>query len=309
MTIPTSHQGLTGNWFSRLLHRMSKPLTSNRDQGQISCLPGRKVGADLVLSAFLGRGAFSEVWSVSPSEQTEVLPLAAKCVRTTSLESTSEIDCWRQVPPHPLVVSLHSVVTDGSDSFLILDRVDGVELYKLIVDAWQDNGGVRGLPEADVARFFHQLCQAVLHVHAAGVAHRDIKTDNIIIDRTTNTVRLVDFGLATTERFSNEKIGSRQYQSPEMLAGKYNTQSQDVWGCGVVLYAMLTGQLPFNARQPWQLVRLIETGVYRTPTNISSEAKDLISQMLSVDASSRISLEEAMRHPFVARWTGSTSRV
>jgi len=136
-----------------------------------------------------------------------------------------------------------------------------------------------------------------LHTHQ--VSHRDLKPENILLDE-DNNVKLADFGLSNIMKdgiFLYSSCGSPNYAAPELINGKYyNGCSIDIWSCGVILYTLLTGTLPFNEKQTSKLYQKIRDCKYTLPENISDPGKDLIFRMLQKDPLNRISIAEIKQH-------------
>jgi 5'-AMP-activated protein kinase catalytic alpha subunit len=130
------------------------------------------------------------------------------------------------------------------------------------------------------------------------------KPENLLLDD-QNNVKLADFGLSNTMRdgfFLKTSCGSPNYAAPEVISGKlYAGPEVDVWSCGVILYALLCGSLPFDDDNIPNLFRKIKGGVYSLPTYLSEQARDLIPKMLVVDPLQRISLADIKKHPFYQR--------
>ncbi|XP_038635107.1 serine/threonine-protein kinase Chk1 isoform X2 [Scyliorhinus canicula] len=109
-----------------------------------------------------------------------------------------------------------------------------------------------GMPEVDAHRFFQQLIAGVEYLHSIGITHRDIKPENLLLDDRDN-LKLSDFGLATVyrhnsrERLLNKMCGTLPYVAPELLRRKeFRAEPVDIWSCGIVLVAMLAGELPWD---------------------------------------------------------------
>ncbi|XP_044293613.1 serine/threonine-protein kinase Chk1 isoform X2 [Varanus komodoensis] len=109
-----------------------------------------------------------------------------------------------------------------------------------------------GMPESEAQKFFHQLIAGVVYLHSIGVTHRDIKPENLLLDERDN-LKISDFGLATVfkyngrERLLNKICGTLPYVAPEVLKRKeFHAEPVDVWSCGIVLTAMLAGELPWD---------------------------------------------------------------
>ena len=149
--------------------------------------------------------------------------------------------------------------------------------------------------ENEARKIFQQIIFGLEYLHTHRVCHRDLKPENILLDGNKN-VKIADFGLSNIMRdgiFLYSSCGSPNYAAPELINGKYyNGCSIDIWSCGVILYTLLTGTLPFNEKQTVKLYKKIRECKYPMPENISEEAKDLIYRMLQKDPLNRISISE-----------------
>ena len=136
-------------------------------------------------------------------------------------------------------------------------------------------------------------------MHANGVSHRDLKPENILLDKDRN-VKLADFGLSNKMKDGNflySSCGSPNYAAPELINGKsYNGVLIDIWSSGVILYTILTGQLPFNEKQANKLYQKIRECRYNIPKTVKEEARDLIERMLQKNPLDRISIGEIKQH-------------
>jgi len=160
-----------------------------------------------------------------------------------------EVQLMRKVN-HRNVVRTYDVGTDGPFTYFTMEYVPGVQLEKYILN--------QNLPVEQIVNYMSQICEALGAIHAAGIIHRDLKPANIIILE-DGTLRIADFGVARTE-ISNltahdEIVGSVCYIAPEIWLGKKITHSVDLYSLGVILYEMLTGDVPFDGETPAELMR------------------------------------------------------
>lgn len=148
---------------------------------------------------------------------------------------------------------------------------------------------------------FQQLISGVEYCHQHMVVHRDLKPENLLLDA-EQQLRIADFGLSNVMKdgdFFKTSCGSPNYAAPEVISGKlYAGPEVDVWSCGVILYALLCGSLPFDDENIPNLFKKIKGGIFTLPGHMSDEIKDLISRMLVVDPLQRITIPEIRRH----RW-------
>jgi len=177
---------------------------------------------------------------------------------------------------------------------LFVEYAPGGELFELIVEL--DN-----LPEHTARKFFQQIISGVDYCHRNMVVHRDLKPENLLLDECQN-VRIADFGLSNMMEdgdFLFTSCGSPDYAAPEVISGDmYAGPEVDVWSCGVILYALVCGHLPFDDDSIPELFRKIKMGDYTFPKNLNPDVKHLISRMLQVNPMKRITIAEVRRHPW-----------
>eukprot|EP00542_Grammatophora_oceanica_P017530 CAMPEP_0194030052 /NCGR_PEP_ID=MMETSP0009_2-20130614/3654_1 /TAXON_ID=210454 /ORGANISM="Grammatophora oceanica, Strain CCMP 410" /LENGTH=677 /DNA_ID=CAMNT_0038669915 /DNA_START=104 /DNA_END=2137 /DNA_ORIENTATION=- len=195
---------------------------------------------------------------------------------------------------HPHIIRLYEVIDTPTDIFLVNEYVSGGELFDYIVS--------KGRLSADEARnFFHQIISGVEYCHFQKIVHRDLKPENLLLDANQN-IKIADFGLSNLMRdgdFLRTSCGSPNYAAPEVISGHlYAGPEVDVWSCGVILYALLCGSLPFDDESIPNLFRKIKSGMYSLPTHLSQLAKNLIPRMLEVDPMKRITIPEIRLHPW-----------
>lgn len=200
---------------------------------------------------------------------------------------------------HPNIMSLYEVWENKSELYLIMEYVDGGELFDVLVN----NGK---LPEHEAVFYFKQIIQGVSYLHKFNICHRDLKPENILLDKTNQKIKIADFGMAALElsdTLLTTSCGSPHYASPEIIKGmRYNGSPSDVWSCGVILYALLAGYLPFNDSDIKTLLGKVQKGKYDFPDHFSPESKDLIDSMLKVNADDRIHINEIEIHPLMMKY-------
>ncbi|KAF6003191.1 serine threonine-protein kinase [Cyanidiococcus yangmingshanensis] len=195
---------------------------------------------------------------------------------------------------HKHLIKLYEVIECPSDIFVVTEYISGGELFDFIVERGR-------LPEADARRFFQQLIGGVEYCHRHMIIHRDLKPENLLLDENLN-IKIADLGLANISRdgeFLRTSCGSPNYAAPEVISGKpYAGPEVDIWSCGVILFALLCGSLPFDDESIAALFRRIKSGQYQMPSYLSPGARDLISKMLVVDPLARITIEQIRKHPW-----------
>ncbi|KAG0568994.1 hypothetical protein M758_6G053700 [Ceratodon purpureus] len=193
---------------------------------------------------------------------------------------------------HPHIIRLYEVIETPTDIFVVMEYVKSGELFDYIVEKGR-------LGEDEARRFFQQIISGVEYCHRNMVVHRDLKPENLLLDSKCN-VKIADFGLSNIMRdghFLKTSCGSPNYAAPEVISGKlYAGPEVDVWSCGVILYALLCGSLPFDDENIPNLFKKIKGGIYTLPSHLSPGARDLIPRMLLVDPMKRVTIPEIRQH-------------
>mmetsp|Transcript_2344 Transcript_2344/g.7017 ORF Transcript_2344/g.7017 Transcript_2344/m.7017 type:complete len:506 (-) Transcript_2344:768-2285(-) len=195
---------------------------------------------------------------------------------------------------HPHIIRLYEVIETPQDIYVVMEFVKAGELFDYIVEKGR-------LLEDEARHFFQQIVSGVEYCHRNMVVHRDLKPENLLLD-SHNNVKIADFGLSNVMRdghFLKTSCGSPNYAAPEVISGRlYAGPEVDVWSCGVILYALLCGSLPFDDENIPNLFKKIKGGIYNLPSHLSPGARDLIPRMLLVDPLKRITIPEIRQHPW-----------
>lgn len=193
---------------------------------------------------------------------------------------------------HPHIIRLYEVIDTPSDIFVVMEYVSGGELFDYIVSRGR-------LPPDEARHFFHQIISGIEYCHYHKIVHRDLKPENLLLDA-DNNIKLADFGLSNVSHdgdFLRTSCGSPNYAAPEVISGNlYAGAEVDVWSCGVILYALLCGTLPFDDESIPNLFKKIKSGMYSLPTHLSQSSRDLILRMLVVDPMKRITIADVRKH-------------
>jgi 5'-AMP-activated protein kinase, catalytic alpha subunit len=180
-----------------------------------------------------------------------------------------------------------------------MEHVNAGELFDYIVRHER-------VDDAMAAKFFSQILDGVEYLHENGVCHRDLKPENLLLEKQSNNLKIIDFGLSNLYKFPHETLqtacGSPCYAAPEMIAGKeYHGLKVDTWSCGVILFAMLCGYLPFEDPNTDKLYKKILNCDYSIPNYISESGKDLIQKILNTDPEERYNLMQIRSHPWFVK--------
>ncbi|KAI8144169.1 kinase-like domain-containing protein [Fennellomyces sp. T-0311] len=261
----------------------------------------RKLIGDYYLGKTLGKGASGRVKLGVHRHTGE--QVAIKIISKTHLAANPAIEkavrreiAIMKLIHHPNVMSLVDVIDDDNspDLHLILEYVEGGELFEYLVSKGK-------LGENEARHHFQQMILGLDYCHHHLICHRDLKPENLLLD-SSNNIKIADFGMASLQPAGSmleTSCGSPHYASPEIVAGMpYNGAASDIWSCGVILYALLTGHLPFDDDNIRQLLKKVKSGKYSMPETISRNAQDLIRRILVVDPAKRLTMEQIMAHPW-----------
>jgi serine/threonine protein kinase len=247
----------------------------------------------------IGRGAFSvvrEAFNKMTGEKVAVKSIRTKFIKNKLL--MREIEIMKKVGNHPNILKLYEVYETKKHLYLVLELVTGGELFDQIV--------ARGeYSEKDASNIVQQIIAAVAHLHANGIAHRDLKPQNLLCAGPNgDDIRVADFGLSKIfgeGEYLETCCGSPEYVAPEVLECKPYDKACDLWSVGVITYVLLTGCFPFWDKNNAVLYEKIRNVDYGWPegVEISPEAKHLIQHLIEKHPERRYTAEQALAHPWV----------
>ncbi|XP_012734639.2 serine/threonine-protein kinase BRSK2 isoform X8 [Fundulus heteroclitus] len=193
---------------------------------------------------------------------------------------------------HPHVLKLHDVYENKKYLYLVLEHVSGGELFDYLVKKGR-------LTPKEARKFFRQIISALDFCHSHSICHRDLKPENLLLDE-KNNIRIADFGMASLQvgdSLLETSCGSPHYACPEVIRGeKYDGRKADAWSCGVILFALLVGALPFDDDNLRNLLEKVKLGVFHMPHFIPPDCQNLLRGMIEVDATKRMTLEQIQKH-------------
>ena len=267
---------------------------------QASLKVRRRVGK-YELGRTIGEGTFAKVRFAKDTESGD--PVAIKILDKAKVQKHGLVEqirreiCTMKLIQHPNVVRLHEVMGSKARIFIVLEYVTGGELHDIIA--------ARGsLKEDEARRYFQQLINAVDYCHSRGVYHRDLKLENLLLD-TAGNLKVSDFGLsaiseqAKADGLLHTTCGTPNYVAPEVIEDKgYNGALADLWSCGVILFVMLAGYLPFEDDNVSALYKKISGAQFTCPAWFSDGAKRLIPRILDPNPSTRITIPQLLKDPW-----------
>ncbi|CAK6981843.1 calcium/calmodulin-dependent protein kinase type IV [Scomber scombrus] len=253
------------------------------------------------LTTELGRGATSIVYRCE--EKNSQKSFAVKVLKKTIDKKIvrTEIGVLLRLS-HPNIIQLKEIFETDTDIALVLELVTGGELFDRIVE--------RGYySERDAAHVIKQILEAVAYLHGNGVVHRDLKPENLLYaDLSLDApLKIADFGLSKIidDQVTMKTVcGTPGYCAPEILRGNAYGPEVDMWSVGVILYILLCGFEPFfDARGDQYMYSRILNCDYEFVSpwwdDVSLNAKDLVSKLIVLDPHQRLSVQEALQHPWV----------
>lgn len=255
------------------------------------------------LGKLLGCGAFAKVYharNVRSGQSVAIKSINKQRIQKGNLAANikREISIMHRLR-HPHIVSLHEVLATKTKIYFVMDFAKGGELFAKIA---------KGRFSEDLSRkYFQQLISAVDYCHSHGVFHRDLKPENLLLDENWD-LKVTDFGLsAVTDQIRHDGLlhtlcGTPAYVAPEILAKKgYDGAKVDVWSCGVILFVLNAGYLPFNDTNLMTMYRKIYKGEFRCPKWTSTELRRFLSRILDPNPNTRITIHEILNDPWFKR--------
>ncbi|KAG2688929.1 hypothetical protein I3843_09G115800 [Carya illinoinensis] len=196
---------------------------------------------------------------------------------------------------HPNVIRMYEVMASKMKIYIVLEFVTGGELFDKIASKGR-------LKEDEARKYFQQLINAVDYCHSRGVFHRDLKPENLLLDA-NGVLKVSDFGLSALPQQVREDgllhttCGTPNYVAPEVINNKgYDGAKADLWSCGVILFVLMAGYLPFEESNLMALYKKIFKADFTCPPWFSSSAKKLIKRILDPNPSTRITIAEVIEN-------------
>uniref|UniRef100_A0A7S1TI29 Protein kinase domain-containing protein n=1 Tax=Compsopogon caeruleus TaxID=31354 RepID=A0A7S1TI29_9RHOD len=293
-------------------HRESTPPRSRRsdiaqEPESPSILNSPKLDEKYTLGHLLGEGNFAQVFMGYQKGTSEPVAIKKFYHRPNDGEMKraigQELEFFKLGLEHEFIVKTYEVVRDDATSCLVLEIMAGQDL-QVRLDL-RDR-----FHEGETREILVRIFAALSFLHSNGVMHRDIKPENILFSSDTdNRAKLADFGLCHIFPKDGSRLktdgmyGTPYYVAPEIARDERYTAKVDMWSCGVMMYQMLGGKLPFNAMTGNGVIRKVRKGNYNFNDpqwgTVSLVAKDLISKLMEVDPEKRYSAEQALHHPWI----------
>ena len=195
---------------------------------------------------------------------------------------------------HPNIIRVQDIKEDPKNYYIIMEYCKYGELFKQIISKKRLDPNISSF-------YFFQLINGLSYLHFNQIIHRDLKPENILLGE-NKILKIIDFGLSnfcSKNEYLSTPCGSPSYAPPEMIEGnKYNGMLGDIWSCGIILFVMLCGYLPFDGKNNNDLFNKIVKCKVKYPKNIDRNAIDLLKNILVANPNKRINLEQIKKHRF-----------
>ncbi len=259
------------------------------------------------LGDLLGTGAYGQVFEAFDVRTRE--KRAAKIVtRSSNLKSVEhlsrEIDIMKSIS-HPGIVQTYQIFDLKRKIYIVMEYVPGGDLFDFVAQH-------EVLSEAQASQTMGSIFEAVAYLHSRNIVHRDLKPENILCveKRWPLKIKITDFGFSTVldpdsvDNVMRTPVGTAYFMAPEIILNKGHGAPVDLWACGVILYTILTGRLPFPGRNRDEYFQNVSLGKPLFPPSlwkgISRDALYLVKGLLNVDPKKRLTALGAMNHNWIA---------
>ncbi|GLJ16543.1 hypothetical protein SUGI_0282970 [Cryptomeria japonica] len=247
----------------------------------------------------IGQGSFAKVRLARNTQTGEHFAIKVlnkeRILKDKMVEQIKREICTMRLVRHPNIVQLGEVMASKTKIYFVLEYVTGGELFNKIAQQ-------RKLKEDDARKYFQQLINAVDYCHSRGVYHRDLKPENLLLDSKGN-LKISDFGLSALSQQVKEDgllhttCGTPNYVAPEVIIDKgYDGAKADLWSCGVILFVLMAGYLPFDEPNIMALYKKIYKADFTCPNWFSPGARKLILSILEPNPNNRITIPEILEN-------------
>ena len=256
----------------------------------------------------LGSGAYGEVWLCDhkiTQETRAVKILFKEGMEPSDIKNRTvfiEVEILKSLD-HPNILKVYEYFEDQEKYYIVMEYCKNGDVFGML----EKTGPFQ---EKVAARVMKQLLSALNYLHKQKIIHRDVKPENLLLADSENNddvnIKLIDFNIATVKTKDLDVQGTIDYMAPEVFKGNYDEKC-DVWGAGVILYVLMSGGVPFGGGDDDELIRknilkarpVLEKGIWN---NVSKECRDLIARLLNKSPTSRLSAEQALKHPWILKY-------
>ena len=255
--------------------------------------------SDYEIKETIGKGTFSVVKlgiNKITKEKVAIKILKKKKMQKSKDKSRleREISILKRLN-HINVIKIYKITEELENYYIVMEYCENGELFNYIV-------AHQRLSEEETSYFFYQLINGLDYIHHKNIVHRDLKPENLLLSK-DNILKIVDFGLSNYYYLDGKLLstpcGSPCYASPEMVCGnRYNGFRIDIWSCGIIIFAMICGYLPFEDPDNEILFKKIMKCEVDYPDYLSDDVLDIMNKIIVVDPNKRYNIEQIKKHPF-----------
>ncbi|KAJ3679143.1 hypothetical protein LUZ60_017154 [Juncus effusus] len=265
-----------------------------------SSMGGRTRVGKYELGRTLGEGTFAKVKFARNVETGENVAIKIldkeKVLRHKMIGQIKREISTMKLIKHPNVIRMFEVMASKTKIYIVMELVTGGELFDKIASRGK-------LKEDEARKYFQQLINAVDYCHSRGVYHRDLKPENLLLDA-SGVLKVSDFGLSALHQqqvredgLLHTTCGTPNYVAPEVINNKgYDGAKADLWSCGVVLFVLMAGYLPFEETNLVSLYKKINKADFSCPAWFSTSVKKLIKRILDPDPQTRITIAQVIEN-------------
>ncbi|KAF3329556.1 CBL-interacting protein kinase 23 [Carex littledalei] len=265
----------------------------------MSTVGGRTRVGKYELGRTLGEGTFAKVKFARNVDTQETVAIKIldkeKVLRHKMIGQIKREISTMKLIKHPNVIHMYEVMASKTKIYIVMELVTGGELFDKIASRGK-------LKEDEARKYFQQLIDAVDYCHSRGVYHRDLKPENLLLD-SRGVLKVSDFGLSALHQQVREDgllhttCGTPNYVAPEVISNKgYDGAKADLWSCGVVLFVLMAGYLPFEDTNLVSLYKKISKADFSCPAWFSTSAKKFIKKILEPNPQKRITISEVIEN-------------
>ena len=224
---------------------------------------------------------------------------AIKILNKEKLKSQTKSSSFNEIEiisrfKHPNIIHVEKILEDDTNYYIIMEYCDEGELFDYIVK--KDK-----LDDIEASMFFYQLINGIEYIHKQNFVHRDLKPENLLLTK-NKILKIIDFGLChdfNGTKLLKTKCGSPSYAAPEILKGyPYDGFKTDIWCCGIILYGMLCGYLPFDGDDNQEIFEQIIECNLEFPSFLRKDSINLLFGILKSNPKERLTIKQIKRHPF-----------
>ena len=259
-----------------------------------------KILSDYTFIKDIGEGNFGKVKLSILNATNE--NFAIKILNKEKLKSQTKSSAYNEIEiisklNHENIIHVEKILEDKDNYYIIMEYCDNGELFEYIVNNER-------LDQIESSIFFYQLINGVEYIHKQGFAHRDLKPENLLLTK-NKILKIIDFGLCHDfdgKTLLKTKCGSPSYAAPEILKGlPYDGFKTDIWCCGIILYGMLCGYLPFDGDDNQETFKQIVECNPEYPSFLEEDSINLLIGILNPKPKNRLSICQIKKHPFYLR--------